>query len=398
MFDWFPPGDGPPGLGLPYGRSVRVPDIFVGTVEERFPLLALGDYMLVPRASAPFPVVPLFEMFGEPPPESHLTGDPSMGSVGEEFAEGGVVPIRHLTELRARRDTYTERVTRGLDRMRLLRERQRDALLALPRVLEPSSNPPGTDSLAMFAARFWGGINLFMARALSEGLGDSGGAGGGVLASRSPLGLDAGPADAKAITKLWDWLLVKWSIRETEVSKININRNLRLALAQIVDLQSEWDVLFWETVEMDRVRQLYEIVVGYTVEGARSFPVPVDVPDSGDPPVSVERSVPYPRPERVVVYAASGTKIREDAKWAPLGQWIMNEAMTTALHVTSMKGKADAIADVLQRIMSEGARAGHEEWVVDFARERGIDPKSFQRNALKEVMALDSARELGQRG
>ena len=272
--------------------------MYEGTIEERFPIAALGDYTLEQRSAAPFPLAPLFEMLGEPPPGAHERGDPSIETVGREFAEDGIIPLKHLSVLRDRREVYHERVVRGLSRMRLARERQRDFLLALPGVRSSLSHPAEgfcPRSIPGAAAEIWAGLNGLLSREIANVYGDYGGIGGGVLASSTVLGSGATVVSRDMLYHIlveyldvdryyyYDETEEKFFMVEPGRYNVSIGEFQREAdhiAAEMVELQDEWLALYEETLEDDRCRQLYEIVVSYVVEGVRAFPVAPKPPTS----------------------------------------------------------------------------------------------------------------------
>ena len=280
---WLPPGH----PLLPYARGIEVPSVRSGTAEERLPPPVPGDYAMEQRAAAPFPVVPLFEMLGEPPPTSHEVGEPSLATVAREFADAkGQVGLSHLSELRHRRDTFHERVVRRLSRMRLARERQRDLLLALPGVrADPGSTSDG--AVVKAAAQVWAGLNMAMRRAYAEGVSDHDGVGGGVLAETSPLGAHSELLSHEVLGALCDEYLDAERLLDFADPAL-VGKPNRFAQAVertrggLVDLQDEWLALFEEAVEDERCRQLYEIVVEQVVDR-----VPFDTVETG-PPTAAE--------------------------------------------------------------------------------------------------------------
>ena len=340
---WLPPGD----PLLPYGRGIQVPDIYQGTIEERFPLVALGDYTLEQRAAAPFPVVPLFEILGEPLPGSHETGNPSLTSIWRELSDReGLVPRSELGGLREWRAVYHERVERGLKRLRLLRERQRDILLALPGVRVTTVQT--ADSISTAASEVWAGLNMLMRRAFAEGVGDHDGIGGGVLAERSPLGAHSQVVTRAVLEALFDEFLDAERLLALRLPPDGMGRgSLTKALARakkaLAELQDEWLATFDETVEHDRRRQLYEIAVGYVVDG-----VSLKVERPEQPPSSAEMEylerivsvlLEHDRPVGELIKGAT-LKVYSDGRTGKAGPFVVRKGIGSMNNVFERVSRA----------------------------------------------------------
>lgn len=369
-------------------------DVFNAMTEEgAFPLDSLGDYRFIRIPAVPFPVVPVFEMAGLPAPGAHETGEPSLAALASTHGtpDGHVDPAR-IHDLSSTRDLYKERVAGYLERMYRVRERQRRILTTLAGWLP---GHPAKDSRRLGAAvAVWVELNRPLARVqFLMAVGDAG-FGGGVLAENPVLVTDL--SEDRSGTIAHNLTVLLSDLPPGAYSGDPMLPGPEAAGEQVLRLQSDWTRLFQEALEAERRRQLYEVLLGHAVDGTPAFSVtePFSV---APPPVAQERDVPYPRPVRVERRA--DRPVRSDAKWIALGQWIANEAETTAPHASSMAQRAEAIARVLRQIKDDGPRPGYgEEWVVDFVRERDIQPETFHRKALIEVLEHHKTGGLNQAG
>ena len=107
------------------------------------------------------------------------------------------------------------------------------------------------------------------------------------------------------------------------------------------------------------------------------------------------QNLPFPRPELLTHYAVSRARIRSDATWTPIGQWIINRAASLPPGLTTT-ARAAEIARAMAALMSAPAgEAGEAGWVRDYLRGRGADPETFGKSRLDDVEFRFVAGDLG---
>ena len=337
-----------------------------GDLEEVLPLDRLGDYGFVGISAVHFPVVPLFEMAGLPEPDSHLTGDPSLASLAGKFGTpAGVIGAERTSHLSSTRDAHKERVASLLGRMYQIRFRQRQILLELARSLP---------NRVRGAVAVWNEMNRPLKR-VEFRLHTNDGGGGGVLASYPIFVTDLSekrPFIASNLDRMLE------GAPEASYTEDPLFPSPDIARERILNLQAEWVGLFHEALESERRRQLYEVALEHALTGK-------PIPNAGGDP-SPPSPLPFPEPKEVERYSVSGKKVRQDAKWVRLGQWVVNEVAGSAEDVSSQDDKARVVVSALSQIVSEGARPGRgEEWVVRYVEDRRINPGDFNRKALDRI-------------
>ena len=96
------------------------------------------------------------------------------------------------------------------------------------------------------------------------------------------------------------------------------------------------------------------------------------------------QNLPFPRPELLTHYAVTRKKIRFDAVWLPIGQWIINQV--EMLPGLGIEAQVDAIRNLMTALMkATEEEAGNGRWVRTYLRKRDANPKMFTPSKFYEV-------------
>ncbi len=133
------------------------------------------------------------------------------------------------------------------------------------------------------------------------------------------------------------------------------------------------------------------LLAAIEVRGKRDFARPTGPAPSVVPVVDL----PFPEPKLLTHYAVSGERIRSDSLWMPLGQWIVNKAVSLPPGLTTT-ARATAIGRVMAALIAAPpGEAGEDRWVRDYITGRGADPETFSKSRLDDIEFRFKAGDLG---